>query len=68
MASSTIDATVVEDYRGTTMNFSDGGFMSWYVGSNKLEIIEITDTTLFVRIEEGPRAWYCKYQIDGPND
>jgi len=59
------------DYRKTTMNFSDGGFMCWYVGegpSSKLEIITITDNTLFVRIEEGPRAWYCTFQTDNPND
>jgi len=61
-------ATIDGEYRGTTMTFSDGGFMSWYVGSSKLEIIEITNSTLFVRIEEGPRAWYCKYQTDDPND
>lgn len=59
------------EYRGTTMNISDGGFMCWYVGeedSGKIEIITITESTLFVRIEEGPRAWYCKFQTDNPND
>ncbi len=55
-------------YRGTTLNFSDDGFMCWYVGktSSKLEIIEITNTTLKVRIEEGPRAWYCYFQTQKP--
>lgn len=63
----TLDATNPE-YRGTTINFSDGGFMCWYVGetSSKLEIIEITNNTLKVRIEEGPRAWYCFYQTEKP--
>lgn len=59
------------EYRGTTMNFSDNGFMCWYVGpslSSKLEIITITANELYVRIEEGPRAWYCLYQTDNPND
>jgi hypothetical protein len=59
-------ATIDGDYRGTTLNFSSGGFMSWYVGNSKFEIIEITDTTLKVRVEEGPRAWYCKYQTEKP--
>jgi hypothetical protein len=56
-------------YRGTTMNFTDGGFMCWYVGagSSKLEIIEITDTTLKVRIEESADfAWYCYFQTEKP--
>ena len=55
-------------YRGTTLIFSDDGFMCWYVGktSNKLEIIEITSTKLKVRIEDGPRAWYCYFQTEKP--
>ncbi|RED48991.1 PKD domain-containing protein [Seonamhaeicola aphaedonensis] len=66
----TEDATNPE-YRGTTINISDGGFMCWYVGeelSGRLEIITITENELYVRIEEGPRAWYCLYQTDNPND
>jgi hypothetical protein len=35
--------------RGTQMNFSDSGFMSYYVGSSSYEIIEITETELYVR-------------------
>lgn len=61
-------ATVAGEYRGTTMTFSEGGFMSWYVGNSTIEIISITDSSLKVRIEEGPRAWYCNYQTDNPND
>ena len=63
----TLDA-VNPTYRGTTINISDNGFMCWYVGktSSKLEIIEITNTTLKVRIEEGPRAWYCYFQTQKP--
>lgn len=55
-------------YRGTTINISDGGFMGWYVGetSSTLEIIEITDSILKVRVEEGPRAWYCYFQTEKP--
>lgn len=64
----TLDA-VNPKYRGTTINITDGGFMCWYVGpsSSTLEIIEITDTTLKVRIEEnGNFAWYCYFQTDKP--
>ena len=49
-------------YRGTSMSFSDGGFMGWYVGASTYDIIEITETTLHVRIEEaGTAAWYHKF-------
>lgn len=55
-------------YRGTTINISDEGFMCWYVGkaSSKLEIIEITESTLKVRIEDGGLAWYCYFQTEKP--
>ncbi|GAA4942195.1 hypothetical protein GCM10023314_14110 [Algibacter agarivorans] len=55
-------------YRGTTINISDGGFMCWYNGesSGTLEIIEITNSTLKVRVEDGPRAWYCFFQTEKP--
>lgn len=61
-------ATVDGEYRGTTMDFSDGGFMCWYVANSKAEIIEVTENTLKIRVEEGPRAWYCNFQTDNPND
>lgn len=70
-APSTSTATVDGDYRGTTINFSDGGFMSWYVAVSSLEIIEITENTLFVRMTDSANpdlAWYCKYQTENPND
>lgn len=65
------NATEDGDYRGTTINFSDGGFMSWYVGISSIEIISITESTLFVRMLDASNpalAWYCKYQTDNPND
>ena len=65
------NATVDGEYRGTTINFSDGGFMCWYVGISSIEIIEITENTLFVRMLDASNpalAWYCKYQTDNPND
>lgn len=64
-------ATVDGGYRGTTINISDGGFMSWYVGVSKLEIIKVSDNALFVRMTDSSNpgnAWYCKYQTDNPND
>ncbi len=45
--------------------------MSWYVGVYSIEIIEITESTLFVRMTDSSNpalAWYCKYQTDNPND
>ncbi len=71
LSPSSSTATVAGDYRGTTMNFSDGGFMSWYVNVSTLEIIEITENTMFVRMTDSSNpdlAWYCKYQTDNPND
>ncbi|MBJ6368441.1 PKD domain-containing protein [Snuella sedimenti] len=65
------NATVDGEYRGTTINFSDGGFMCWYVGISSIEIYEITDSTLSVRMLDASNpalAWYCKYQTDNPND
>lgn len=60
-------ATIDGDYRGTTLNFSDGGFMCWYVGSSVFEIIEITDSILKVRVEESDDfAWYCYFQTEKP--
>ena len=55
-------ATVDGEYRGTTMTFSDGGVMCWYAGTSTLEIIEVTESILRVRIEEDDtNAWYCTY-------
>ncbi|MCO4821347.1 MAG: PKD domain-containing protein [Flavobacteriaceae bacterium] len=71
MSPSSSTATIDGDYRGTTLNFSDGGFMSWYVAVFSVEIIEITESTLFVRMTDSSNsdfAWYCRYQTDNPND
>ena len=50
--------------RGTQMNFSDSGFMSYYVGASSYEIIEITETELYVRTLDAADpnlAWYHKF-------
>lgn len=47
--------------RGTTMNFSDGGFMGYYIGTSTYEILSITDTEIRVRAVMGGNeslAWY----------
>lgn len=46
-------------YRGTSMSFSDGGFMSWWVGKSDYDIIELTENKLMVRVmEDDAFAWY----------
>ncbi len=46
-------------YRGTTMSFSDGGFMCWWVGTSEYDIIEVSDNILKVRIKQNETyAWY----------
>jgi len=68
-SSSIATADAVEPaYRGTTIRFSDEGFMSWYIGSSDFEIISITDTTLSVRVEQEGFAWYCNFQTQNPNE
>jgi hypothetical protein len=52
-------ATIPGGYRGTTMSFSDGGIMCWYVGTSVFEIIQVTENILKLRVEEdGTYAWY----------
>lgn len=56
---STSKASIDGNYRGTTMSFSDGGFMCWWVGSSEYDIIEVTDNILRVRIKEDDTySWY----------
>ncbi|MBN1340775.1 MAG: hypothetical protein JXA03_15710 [Bacteroidales bacterium] len=54
-------ATIDGGYRGTTMTFSEGGFMGFYAGSGEYEIIEITGSILKVRMVQANEplfAWY----------
>jgi hypothetical protein len=54
-------ATEDGGYRGTTMTYSDGGFMGFYAGSSEYEIIELTESTLKVRMVQANEplfAWY----------
>lgn len=61
------DAAIDGGYRGTTMTFSDGGFMCWWVGASEYDIIEVTDNILRVRIKEDDTyAWYHIFTSEKP--
>jgi len=64
--STATEDAVDPEYRGTTISFSDGGFMGYYVGASTIEIIEITNSTLYVRLTEPGFAWYARYQTEKP--
>lgn len=52
---------IVGQTRGTVMNFSQGGFMSYYIGSSSYEILSITENRMVVRAIQGNNdflAWY----------
>lgn len=54
-------ATEDGGYWGTTMTYSDGGFMGFYAGSSEYEIIEVTENILTVRMVQANNpifAWY----------
>ncbi len=60
-------ATIPGAYRGTTISFSDGGFIGFYVGKSDYEIIKVTDNVLQVRVEEdGTYAWYHTFTTVKP--
>jgi len=52
---------IPEQTRGTVMNFSQGGFMSYYIDASSYEILSITENRLVVRAIQGNNdflAWY----------
>jgi beta-glucanase (GH16 family) len=60
-----------KDYRGTTFEISDGGFMGWFVGSSTYDIIYVTNDELMVRVIEDPAtgegaAWYHRFTSTKP--
>lgn len=60
-------ASQVGEYRGTTMTLSDNGCMSWWVGRSEYDIIDITETTLTVRIsEDETNTWYHTFVSEKP--
>lgn len=49
---------------GMQMDFSDGGFMSYYVGSSSYEILSINEDLLYVRTYDTMNpdlAWYLRF-------
>ena len=55
--------------RGTTMNFADGGFMGYYVGTSSYEILSITDNRMVVRVIQSGNpflAWYHTFTTTAP--
>ena len=55
--------------RGTMMNFSDGGFMGYYIGQSSYEILSITNNRMVVRAVMGGNpalAWYHTFTTIQP--
>ncbi len=68
LAPTTVDWSQVPDpafnSRGTVMNFTNDGFMGYYISTSTYEILEITSTTMHVRAIDGNDsnlAWYLKF-------
>jgi len=59
-------ATIDGGYRGTTMNYSDGGFMGFYAGSSEYEIIEISENLLKVRLVQANEPLFAWYHVFTP--
>ncbi len=49
--------------RGTLLNFTEGGFMSYYIGSSTYEILSLTENRLVVRSIPGNDAGLAWYHI-----
>jgi beta-glucanase (GH16 family) len=59
-----------EQTRGTMLNFSDGGFMGYYIGQSSYEILSITANRMVVRAVMGGNpalAWYHTFTTSPPN-
>ena len=55
--------------RGTMLNFSDGGFMGYYIGQSSYEILSITENRMVVRAVMGGNsslAWYHIFTTTKP--
>ena len=55
--------------RGTLLNFTDGGFMSYYIGQSTYEILSLTENRLVVRGVMGGNpalAWYHIFSSTKP--
>ena len=62
---SSVEGNVPEaETTGMQMEFSDGGFMSYYVGSSTYEILSISENLLYVRTydtKNADLAWYMRF-------
>lgn len=56
-------ATIDGQYRGTTFNISDGGFMGFYAGTGEYEIMQITENLLTVRMVQANEPLFAWYHI-----
>lgn len=57
--------------RETVLNFSNGGFMSYYAGATSFEILEISETEMHIRTldtADPNLAWYFKFTSEKPAD
>ena len=65
---STVEGNVPEaETTGMQMDFSDGGFMSYYVGSSSYEILSISEDLLYVRTYDTANpdlAWYLRFTAE----
>ncbi|MGB5943780.1 MAG: glycoside hydrolase family 16 protein [Leeuwenhoekiella sp.] len=55
--------------RGTVMNFTDKGFMGYYIGTSQYEILSLTENRMVVRaIQENDKflAWYQIFTSEKP--
>ena len=75
LAPTAFDWSIVPDPdfngRGTSMNFSDDKFMGYYVSSSSYEIIEVTNSTLYVRTIDALNPvlyWYHRFTTTLPSE
>jgi hypothetical protein len=62
-------ATIDGQYRGTSFNISDEGFMGFYAGTSEYEIIEVSENLLRVRMVQANEplfAWYHIFVTEKP--
>ncbi|NHN24806.1 glycoside hydrolase family 16 protein [Flavobacterium jejuense] len=65
----TMNANASTQTRGTLMNFSDNGFMGYYIGQSTYEILSITANRMVVRAIMGSDpslAWYHTFTTTQP--
>lgn len=61
---------IPQQTRGTLLNFTDDGFMGYYIGASSYEILSITNNRLVVRAVMGndaSLAWYHTFTNEKPS-